>query len=213
MSSDLVIRLCVLGLAILAAVLGWNSIDKDDMGSLFIYIILVGVIGGLAGVKYLIPWIADTIGTVVYSSGEEVKMDDSVKAIAKIAQGDYAGAISEYEKISASKPDDTFPIAEIAKIYADKLGDPEKARIYLQAKIENQNWEPDSVAFLMFRLAEIQQDKRKDLPAAQDVLEQIIANFPNTKHSANAHHKLQEVQQQQFKELAAQRLRNSNPSA
>jgi outer membrane protein assembly factor BamD (BamD/ComL family) len=65
----------------------------------------------------------------------------------------------------------------------------------------------------MFRLAEIQQDKRKDLPAAQDVLEQIIANFPNTKHSANAHHKLQEVQQQQFKELAAQRLRNSNPSA
>ena len=34
---------------------------------------------------------------------------------------------------------------------------------------------------------------------AQDLLEQIIAHFPNTKHSANAHHKIQEIQQQQFK--------------
>jgi hypothetical protein len=213
MSTDLIIRLCVLGLVILAAVLGWSWIDKEDMGSLFVYIIIVGVIGGLVGVKYIVPWIGDVIGTVVYSSGEEVKMDDSVKAIAKIAQGDYAGAISEYEKISAAKPEDTFPIAEIAKIYSDKLGEPGKALTYLQGKIENQNWEPDSAAFLMFRLAEIQQDKCKDLPAAQGVLEQIIAHFPNTKHSANANHKLQEVQQQQFRELAAQRLKQSSQNS
>ena len=34
--------------------------------------------------------------------------------------------------------------------------------------------------------------------AARDMLEQIIGNFPNTRHSANAHHKLREVEQAQF---------------
>ena len=159
--------------------------------------------------KFFIPWVGDLLGTFFYSSGEEIQMDDSMKAIAKVAQGDYAGAISEYEKIAAAKPDDAFPIAEIAKIHADRLGDPEAALSYLYDKLEGKEWAPDAGAFLMFRIVEINHDKRHDLTAAQEVLEQIIAHFPNTKHSANAHHKLQEVQQQQFKELAAERLKST----
>lgn len=209
MIIEWIIRLCIAGLLILAAIMGWNWIDKENMGALFIYMIVVGVVGGLIGVKFFIPWVGDLLGTFFYSSGEEIQMDDSMKAIAKVAQGDYAGAISEYEKIAAAKPDDAFPIAEIAKIHADRLGDPEAALSYLYDKLEGKEWAPDAGAFLMFRIVEIHQDKRHDLTAAQEVLEQIIAHFPNTKHSANAHHKLQEVQQQQFKELAAERLKSS----
>jgi uncharacterized membrane protein YeaQ/YmgE (transglycosylase-associated protein family) len=209
MTTTLIIRLCTVALIILGAVLGWQAIDKEDMGMRFIYMIVVGVIGGLAGVKYIIPWIGDAMGTFFFSSGEEVVMDDSMKAVAKLAQGDYEGAIAEYEKIAREKPEDSFPVAEIAKIYSDKMDDPSRALAFLAQRLEAKAWEPDAAAFLMFRMVDIQSEKLKDYQAAHDLLEQVIATFPNTRHSANAHHKLNEVDQAQFKALAEQRLKNS----
>lgn len=209
MATSLIIRICTVALIIMGAIIGWQAIDKDNPGTQLIYMIVVGVIGGLAGVKYLIPWIGDTLGTFFFSSGEQVVMDDSMKAVAKLAQGDYQGAITEYEKISKEKPDDSFPVAEIAKIYSDKMGDPQRALSFLQERLEAKAWEEDSAAFLMFRMVDIHADKLKDYQAAHDLLEQVIANFPNTRHSANAHHKLNEVQQAQFKAITEQRLKQS----
>jgi tetratricopeptide (TPR) repeat protein len=209
MATSLIIRICTVALIIMGVIIGWQAIDKDNPGTQLIYMIVVGVIGGLAGVKYLIPWIGDTLGTFFFSSGEQVVMDDSMKAVAKLAQGDYQGAITEYEKISKEKPDDSFPVAEIAKIYSDKMGDPQRALSFLQERLEAKAWEEDSAAFLMFRMVDIHADKLKDYQAAHDLLEQVIANFPNTRHSANAHHKLNEVQQAQFKAITEQRLKQS----
>lgn len=209
MSTNLIIRLCAVALAILAAIMGWNMIDKENTGGLFIYMIVVGVVGGLVGVKYVIPWIGDAMGTFFFSSGEQVVMDDSMKAVAKLAQGDYEGAIAEYEKIAKEKPEDSFPVAEIAKIYSDKMDDPRRALAYLQAKIEGKEWEQDAAAFLMFRMVDLHADKLNDYQAARDMLEQVVANFPNTRHSANAHHKLREVEQAQFKAAMDQRLKSS----
>lgn len=209
MATSLIVRICTIALIIIGVIIGWQAIDKDNPGTQLIYMIVVGVIGGLAGVKYLIPWIGDTLGTFFFSSGEQVVMDDSMKAVAKLAQGDYQGAITEYEKISKEKPDDSFPVAEIAKIYSDKMGDPQRALSFLQERLEAKAWEEDSAAFLMFRMVDIHADKLKDYQAAHDLLEQVIANFPNTRHSANAHHKLNEVQQAQFKAITEQRLKQS----
>lgn len=209
MSTNLIIRLCAVALAILAAIMGWNMIDKENTGGLFIYMIVVGVVGGLVGVKYVIPWIGDAMGTFFFSSGEQVVMDDSMKAVAKLAQGDYEGAIAEYEKIAKEKPEDSFPVAEIAKIYSDKMDDPRRALAYLQAKIEGKEWEQDAAAFLMFRMVDLHADKLNDYQAARDMLEQVVANFPSTRHSANAHHKLREVEQAQFKAAMDQRLKSS----
>jgi tetratricopeptide (TPR) repeat protein len=209
MNTTFIIRLCILALIILGAVLGWHAIDKNDPGVQFIYMIVVGVVGGLAGVKYLIPWIGDAMGTFFFSSGEQIVMDDSMKAVAKLAQGDYDGAIAEYEKISKEKPDDTFPVAEIAKIHAEKMNDPARALAFLQQRLEAKEWAQDAAAFLMFRMVDIQTDKLKDHQAAHDLLEEVIANFPNTRHSANAHHKLHVVEQAQFKAISEQRLKNS----
>lgn len=207
MVTSVIIRLCVVALIILAIVIGWQSIDKDNPGTQLIYMIVVGVIGGLAGVKYLIPWIGDTLGTFFFSSGEKIAMDDNAKAAARLAQGDYEGAISEYEKIAKEKPDDFFPVAEIAKIHADKLGDPRKALAFLQQRLESQGWPEDAAAFLMFRMVDLYADRLKDYQAAHDLLEQVISSFPNTRHSANAHHKLHEVEQAQFKAISEQRLK------
>lgn len=207
MVTSVIIRLCVVALIILAIVIGWQSIDKDNPGTQLIYMIVVGVIGGLAGVKYLIPWIGDTLGTFFFSSGEKIVMDDNAKAAARLAQGDYEGAIAEYEKIAKEKPDDFFPVAEIAKIHADKLGDPRKALAFLQQRLESQGWPEDAAAFLMFRMVDLYADRLKDYQAAHDLLEQVISSFPNTRHSANAHHKLHEVEQAQFKAISEQRLK------
>lgn len=209
MNTTVIIRFCVVALIVVLAVLGWQAIDKENPGGQLIYMIVVGVAGGLAGVKYLIPWIGDALGTFFFSSGEEVVMDDTMKAAAKLAQGDYEGAIAEYEKIAREKPEDSFPIAEIAKIYADKMGDPNKALSFLQSSLEGREWEPDAAAFLMFRMVDVMAEKLSDHQGAHDLLEQVIANFPNTRHSANAHHKLREVEQAQFKAAMDQRLRSS----
>lgn len=209
MNTSLIIRLCAVALIILGAILGWQAIDKENIGGRFIYMIIVGVVGGLAGVKYFIPWIGDVMGTFFFSSGEQVVMDDSMKAVAKLAQGDYEGAISEYEKIAKEKPEDSFPIAEIAKIYSEKMDDPRRALAFLQARLKGKEWEQDAAAFLMFRMVDLHADKLNDHQAARDLLEQVVANFPNTRHSANAHHKLREVEQAQFKAAMDQKLKSS----
>jgi len=212
MNTALIIRLCTVALLILIAVIGWQAIDKANPGSQLIYMIIVGVIGGLAGVKYLIPWIGDAMGTFIFSSGEEITMDDNMKAAAKLAQGDYNGAIDEYEKIAAATPDEPFPIGEIAKIHADKKNDPRRALAFLSERLEGKEWSPDAAAFIMFRMVELQSEKLKDYQAAHDLLEEVIANFPNTRHSANAHHKLAEVEQAQFKAIMDQRLKDNAKS-
>lgn len=209
MNTSLIIRICLIGLAILGIVMGWNMIDKENQGGQLIYMIVVGVAGGLFGVKFIIPWIGDAMGTFFFSSGEEVKADETMRAVAKLAQGDYEGAIAEYEKVAKEKPEDSFPVAEIAKIYSDKLDDPTRAISYLRERIEAQAWPEDAAAFLMFRIVDIQCEKLGDYQAAHDQLEGVIARFPNTRHSANAHHRLNEVEQAQFKAAMDQRLKNS----
>lgn len=209
MVTSVIIRLCTVALIILAVVIGWQAIDKDNPGTQLIYMIVVGVIGGLAGVKYFIPWIGDALGTFFFSSGERIVMDDNTKAAAKLAQGDYQGAIAEYERISKEKPEDSFPVAEIAKIYSDKMGDPRRALAFLQEHLEGREWDQDAAAFLMFRMIDLHSEKLKDYQAAHDLLDQVIANFPNTRHSANAHHKLHEVEQAQFEAITEQRLKQS----
>lgn len=213
MSTSAIIRICVFGIAILAVMLLWQQLKGANPGLLLIFFIVVGVIGGLVAVKYLIPWIGDAMGTFMYSSGEQVTESEGMKAASKLAQGDYHGAISEYEKAAREKPQDSFPIAEIARIYAEKLDDPHKALEFLRGRIEGQEWEPDAAAFLMFRMVDIQLDKLKDYQQAHDLLEEIIGNFPNTRHSANARHKLNEVEQAQFKSVMEQRLKNTAQGA
>ncbi|MBX7208961.1 MAG: tetratricopeptide repeat protein [Verrucomicrobiaceae bacterium] len=207
MNTNLIIRICVVALVILGVIMGWNAIDKENPGMQLIYMIIVGVFGGLAGVKYVIPWIGDAMGTFFFSSGEQVQMDEGMKAVAKLAQGDYDGAIREYEKIARDKPEDAFPVAEIAKICSEKLDDPRRALAFLQSSLESKQWEQDAAAFLMFRMADLHAEKLDDHQAARGVLEQVIGTFPNTRHSANAHHKLREVEQAQFKAAMDQRLK------
>ncbi|MGV3663650.1 MAG: tetratricopeptide repeat protein [Prosthecobacter sp.] len=213
MNRQLVIRICVAALVILVLTLIWNKVKEADDGMKLVAVILIGGAGGLLMVKYVIPWIGDVMGEAVFSSGEKMEQDEMTKAAASISQGDYEGAIGHYEKMLEEKPDDPFPVAEIAKIHAERLHDPASALQVLSDHLQSKDWPVDDAAFIMFRIADVHLTHRHDFEAARDMLEQVIGNFPNTRHSANAHHKIGEVEQAQFKLLQDQRSKSGGAGA
>ena len=103
MTRVLLLRLGLLLAVILLALLGWRQV-RDDVGMTFVYFIALGTAGGFLAVKYFIPWLGDAVGTALFSSGEQVGDDPALKAAAKLAQGDYEGAIAEHEKNFAQDP-------------------------------------------------------------------------------------------------------------
>lgn len=207
MNTALIIRICVVTLALVLIALLWNAVKNAGDGMKLVFVILMGLGGGLLAVKYFIPWIGDVMGEAVFSSGEKVEQDDMTKAAACIAKGDYEGAIKHYEKMLDDKPDDPFPVAEIAKVYAERLRNPQAALKVLEEHLQSKEWPVDDAAFIMFRIADLHLTHRHDFETARDMLEQIIGNFPNTRHSANAHHKTSEIEQMQYKLLMEQRTK------
>lgn len=212
MNTGLIIRACLLGLVVLALVLAWHFVKQADDGVKLIFFILVGAGGGLWAIKVFIPWVGEILGTFFYSSGEEVQLDDKMKAAAKVAQGDYEGAIVEYEKLAKANPEDPYPVAEIAKIHSDRLHDTASALRVLERHLQGHEWPVEDAAFLMFRMADILAEKSHDYDGARQILEEVVANFPNTRHSANAHHRINEVDQIQFKQTMEQRLKSGGNS-
>jgi tetratricopeptide (TPR) repeat protein len=213
MNSRLITQVCLIGfflLAVLWVASRWGSEEWDKNPIMpLLSVIVLAISAGIFFVMVILPKLGDAVGTVMYSSGEEVRADSSMRAAACMAAGDYDGAIDEYKKAIAEKPGDPFPVSEIAKIYSDKHKDSARALTYLQAHLESHEWAEDNAAFLMFRIVDIHTHEHR-LEEAKDILEQIVGNFPGTRHAANAKHKINEVEQLQFKELQAQRAKQSS---
>ena len=104
-------------------------------------------------------------------------------------------------------------MAEIAKVHAERLRNPQAALKALEEHLQSKDWPVDDAAFIMFRIADVHLTHRHDYETARDMLEQIIANFPNTRHSANAHHRMSEIEQMQYKLLMEQRAKTAASSA
>jgi tetratricopeptide (TPR) repeat protein len=156
-------------------------------------ILLAFLTAGLVGVIFVIdvlPAIAHRFTHAVYDSAEMVEDDVMHDARAKMAQGDYEGAIAAFRDAAAAEPLNRLPYVEIAKIQRDNLGDAASAAATLRQAIEGQEWEQSDAAFLMFRLAEIHQENLNDQSSAVSILQQVIDQFPETRHSANARNKL-----------------------
>jgi hypothetical protein len=131
----LLLRFGLLLAVILLAAYGWRQV-RDDVGMTFVYFIALGSAGGFLAVKYFIPWLGEAVSTALFSSGEQVGDDPALKAAARLAQGDYEGAIAEHEKTLAQDPAQVFPVGEIARISADKLGDPARALHVLSSHLQ-----------------------------------------------------------------------------
>ena len=113
-------------------------------------------------------------------------------ARAKVAQGDYEGAIEAFKVAAQADPLNRMPWIEIAKIYRENLEDPRAALTTLRTALEGQEWQVNDAAYLMFRVAELYDEDLQDRASAQSILLQVTEQFPNTRHSANARHRLHE---------------------
>lgn len=147
---------------------------------------------GIVVVAWLLPMFANKLTHAVYDSGEEVGVDPFHAARVMMAQGQWDNAIEAFKIAAQEDPLNRMPWVEIAKIQTTHLEDAPAAVETLRGAIQGQEWEENDAAFLMFRLAEIYDEGMEDRGAGAAILEQIMEQFPDTRHSANARTKLHE---------------------
>lgn len=169
-----------------------ESIDNSStfMG-IFMAFLSAGY-GGLVFVMYLLPMLAHRATHSVFDSGEMVEKDAMAEARSKAAQGDYEAAILSYRAAAEKDPENRMPWVEIVKIQRDILEQPQAAIDSIREALEKHVWPENDAAYFLFRLVELYQNDNQDQETAAAILRQIIEQFPETRHSANARNKLQE---------------------
>jgi len=158
-------------------------------------ILLAFLSAGLLGIVFVVeilPIIAHRMTHAVYDSSEMVEDDPMREARSLLAQGDYHGAIESFREASKADPLNRLPWVEIAKIQKTNLDDPMAAIDTIRAALEGQEWQVNDAAYFLFRLAELYDEETQNRDAAVRILQQVIDEFPETRHSANARHKLHE---------------------
>lgn len=164
---------------------------------------LTAGIVGLVLVVYLLPLFAQKLTHAVYDSGELLEKDLMREAHSLLAQGEYELAIEAFKKVASEDPYNRLPWVEIAKVYRVNLHDPTTALSTLREALESKDWPVDDAAYLMFRIAELYDEDFDDRATATGIMHQVVEEFPETRHSANAAHKLREWEAE---EQAAARL-------
>ena len=158
-------------------------------------ILLTFVSAGLAGivvVVYLLPFFAQRVTHAVYDSAEMIEKDVMHDARVLVAQGNYHAAIEAFKEAAKAEPLNRLPWVEIAKIYKDNLEDPGAAIQTIRYALESQEWEINDAAYFLFRLAELYDEVMGDRGTAISIMNQVVEQFPRTRHSANATARLHE---------------------
>ena len=168
-----------------------NVDDSKTLTGILMALLTAGLVGIIFVIDVL-PVLAHKVTHAVYDSGEEVEEDVMHDARAKLAQGDYEGAIGAFRDAAVADPQNRLPWVEIARVQRDYLKEPQAAVATLRQAVEGQEWAVNDAAFLMFRLAEIYDEDMGDRGSAATLMQQVVEQFPETRHSANARHKLHE---------------------
>ena len=165
--------------------------------TLFIYILIICITGGIVLLKWGIPALGDRVAESFYSAPEKAEQSTTQKAMSLVAQGEYHKALAAFGKILEETPADRFAVMESAKIYQDKLGDTDAAVEVLEKAVAGE-WPADDKCFFLVRLADIHATQRCDFARSRQILEQLVRDYPESNHAANAHHKLREIEEQEF---------------
>jgi tetratricopeptide (TPR) repeat protein len=172
-----------------------SKVDAKEGEQTFTGILLVFLGAGLLGVFFVLtvlPFLAHRLTHAIYDSAEMVEQDSMHAARSLVAQGDYPGAIAAFKQAAIAEPLNRLPWVEIAKIQKDQLEDPKAAIQTIRHALESQEWEINDAAYFLFRLAELYNEVEGDRASAVAIMNQVIQQFPETRHSANASHKLHE---------------------
>lgn len=196
-----------------------SSSEPEEMSgqtviTLFIAVLLVGTVASILAAKFLLPRFGDAVSSFFFSMGGRATAEDMVatenrKAAALVAAGDYKGAIAEYEQTLKQRPEDLRAIAEIARIRAESLNEPDTALAFLQEQMASRIWDAEGEGFILFRIAGIHRKVQHDKVKAREALEQVMSRLPKTRHSANARAQLDEWQREDIREETMRRQKAS----
>jgi len=164
---------------------------ERTLNGVLLAVLSAGLIGTFF-VLQILPAFVQRATHAVYDSGEMVEKDVMHDARSLLAQGEYEGAIAAFRTAADLEPTNRLPWVEIAKIYKDHLEQPAAAVETLRLALENHEWPVNDAAYLLFRLAELYDECLADRNSAVAIMQQVIDQFPSTRHSANARHKLGE---------------------
>lgn len=160
----------------------------------FILFIVTGIFTGFLIVTYLLPNLVQRASEEVYGSTEKVGAPDTLtQAQANVAQGNWDQAIANYQQAAEEDPSNRLPWIEIAMLQKERLENPTLALQTLNQALARGNWRENDEAFFMFRKIDIYENDLKERPKSISLLRDIIERFPQTRHSANANHKLHEL--------------------
>lgn len=155
-------------------------------------LILTMIYAGFLVITYVLPSAVDKMSEEMYGSTAEVEDDPLHDARAAFAQGDYLEAIRIYRQVFMEDPSNRFPMVEIAKIQRDNLSNPAVAVETLREALQAHEWRENDAAFFMFRIADIYENDLDNHEGAISMLKQVQEVLPETRHAANATHKLRE---------------------
>ena len=167
--------------------------DDSKIVLCFLGVVLVGGAAGIMVVTHLMPVVGDAIGNLFFSPNQTIEKNPHGDAAAAMARGDYETAVQEYLKAFEADPHDTLALSEMAKIECEHLGNSGAAADVLEQALQRE-WTREDAAFLTSRLADIYWKYQHNARDARALLMQIIDTMEGTKHSANAQHKLQEIE-------------------
>ena len=170
-----------------------EKLDSKKGEGIFGGILLTFLGAGVVGILFVtlvLPMLAHRVAHLVYDSGETLEIDAMHDARSLVAQGEYDKAIEAFRTAAAADPLNRLPWVEIARIQRGQLEDPAAAIQTLRHALESQEWQVNDAAYFLFRLAELYDEDHEDRVTAAAIMRQVIDEFPETRHSANARHKL-----------------------
>ena len=160
----------------------------------FALFIITGIFVGFLVVSYVLPNIVQRASEEVYGSSEKVGAPTTLsQAQANVAQGNWDQAIATYQQAATEDPSNRLPWVEIATLQRERLENPSQALQTLDEALARGNWRENDEAFFLFRKIEIHQNDLDQPQQAVALLREVMEKFPETRHYANAMHKLHEM--------------------
>ncbi|CAN5239829.1 hypothetical protein BH23VER1_BH23VER1_24320 [soil metagenome] len=172
--------------------------NPTNLGTLLALYLAVGLIVGGFVILVVLPALGERVGSLFYSDESQMEKDPRAAAIAALNRGDYDEAITEFRELAKLEPDDRGHVVEIARIYHEKLHNPDAAISIYEQALQSKEWPEDDEAFYLFRLSDLYSEEHQDFEKSRSLLETALERFPETRHSANATHKLHELEQAQY---------------
>ena len=169
------------------------GIDSSKLVTFYFAILGLVVVTALVFCVTMLPLMGEFIGNFMFTPNEKIERSPHADALAKLAAGDFPGAVEEYREVFADNPQDTHAASEIVRLYCDKIEDPEAAAGFLVEALSVPDRTPEEIAFLSQRMVDVCWLHQHDAIRARAILIKIAEDMPETREAANALHRLQEI--------------------